>query len=77
MGNRGSSVREIPQKFTETQYPQENNQGLINKEQFIDYNNNYYIIFIKLFLLIILLLTLYYSYRKVYKDKLLFINKKM
>lgn len=45
MGNSGSSVKEIPQVFTQTQYPQINNLGLINNtETFSNFNNNFFIL---------------------------------
>jgi len=62
MGGGGSSLKEIPQNFTETQYPQQNNYNLIYTENFKNYNNN--IIIIKLFLIFIFLLILFIFIKK-------------
>jgi hypothetical protein len=63
MGNRGSSVQEIPQVFTETQNPQVNNLGLINTETFINYNKNNFLIF-NLFILLFFILIFFSCYIK-------------
>lgn len=65
MGNKGSS--EIPQKFTETQYPKVNNLGLINTEPFCNYTNNSLIF--KLIILLLFILIFFYCFIK-YKKRI-------